>query len=56
VTNLLDGFALDVSRDHKIGVLSLPRLFASGDTRAWIQWGTAALGSVWRVNFRKTNS
>ena len=41
MTWLLDGFVVNVSRDHEIKVLSLPRLFASGGTRAWIQSGVA---------------
>lgn len=41
MTALLDGFAVDVSRDHETKVFSFPRLFASGGTRAWIQWEVA---------------
>jgi hypothetical protein len=42
MTELLDGFAVDISRDREIKVLSLPRLFASRGARAWTQWGVGS--------------
>jgi hypothetical protein len=57
VTNLLDGFAVDVSRDYEMEVLSLPRSFASRGARAWTQWGVAhGCGLAWRVSFLRKNS